>query len=182
MNKNRYLAVGSLSIISALLLSGCSVSDLLSDKLDESTTRTAESSSEAVANGLLPNWVPDGGTNIELVQRNTGNERIFVMDYEGKLSDGQCTTLSQVGDPTDEELARAYASDPRTKDLEAEEISTTRTLDAEWWPDNAQERTTDLCGRFWVHQADGKLYAFAPDLVAQVQAIEKERAAAENSK
>ncbi|WP_190264216.1 MULTISPECIES: hypothetical protein [Glutamicibacter] len=182
MNKKRYLAVGSLSIISALLLSGCSVSDLLSDKLDESTTRTAESSSKAVADGLLPNWVPEGGTNIELVQRNTGNERIFVMDYEGKLNDGQCTALSKVGDPTDAELAKAYASDPRTKDLAAVEISKTRTLDADWWPDDAQTRTTDLCGRFWVHQADGKLYAFAPDLVVQVQAIEKERAAAENNK
>lgn len=180
MLKKKYIAAGALTVPFALLLSGCSVNDLLADKHDESTTRSADSSSEAVAEGLLPQWVPEGGTNIELVQRNTGSERIFVMDYNGKVDSVQCTALSTVGKPTDAELAKAYASDTRTKNIEPKEISKTRTLEADWWPEDAQASTTDLCGRFWIHQKDGKLYAFAPDLVSQVQAVEKERAAENN--
>ncbi len=179
MLKKKYLAAGALALPFALLLTGCSASDLFGDKLDESTTRTAERSKDAVADGLLPTWVPDGGTNIELVQRNTGSERIFVMDYDGGLDSGQCQPLKIVGEPSDAELAQAYASDSRTKNLEPEKMSKTRTLEADWWPEAAQASTTDLCGRFWVHQADGKLYGFAPDTESQVQAILVERKDAE---
>lgn len=79
------------------------------------------------------------------------------------------------GKPSGKELAAAYATDERVKRMDPEEISATRTLEADWWPDEAQSRTTDLCGRFWVHQSDGKLYAFAPDAVATVEKIQQER-------
>lgn len=177
MLKKKYLAAGALALPFALLLTGCSGSDLLSDKFDESTTRTAKTSQKAVEDGVLPDWVPAGGTDVQLVQRNTGSERIFIMNYEGKLDSEQCKALKTTGQPTDAELAQAYASDSRTKNMKPGELSKTRTLEAEWWPQSAQASTTDLCGRFWVHQADGKLYAFSPDTVTQVQAIEKERAA-----
>lgn len=176
MLKKKYLFAGALALPFALLLTGCSVSDILVDNLDESTTRTAETSEQAVADGLLPDWVPAGGTDVQLVQRNTGAERIFTMKYDGKLDSGQCAALETAGDPSAAELAAAYASDPRTKNFEPDEISDTRTLDADWWPADGQDKTTDLCGRFWVHQADGALYAFAPDTVSTVHAIEKERA------
>ncbi|PJJ45296.1 hypothetical protein ATK23_2559 [Glutamicibacter mysorens] len=176
MLKKKYLFAGALALPFALLLTGCSVSDILVDKYDESTTRTAETSEQAVADGLLPDWVPAGGTDVQLVQRNTGAERIFTMKYDGKLDSGQCAALETAGDPSAAELAAAYASDPRTKNFEPDEISDTRTLDADWWPADGQDKTTDLCGRFWVHQADGALYAFAPDTVSTVHAIEKERA------
>jgi len=177
MLKKKYLSAGALALPFALLLTGCSASDLFADKYDESTTRTAETSAQAVADGLLPDWVPAGGTDVQLVQRNTGAERIFTMKYDGKLDSGQCTALKTAGDPTAAELAKAYASDPRTENFEPDEISDTRTLDADWWPADGQDKTTDLCGRFWVHQSDGVLYAFAPDRVSTVHAIEKERAA-----
>lgn len=176
MLKKKYLFAGALALPFALLLTGCSVSDILVDNLDKSTTRTAETSEQAVADGLLPDWVPAGGTDVQLVQRNTGAERIFTMKYDGKLDSGQCAALETAGDPSAAELAAAYASDPRTKNFEPDEISDTRTLDADWWPADGQDKTTDLCGRFWVHQADGALYAFAPDTVSTVHAIEKERA------
>lgn len=181
MLKKKYLATGALALPFALLLTGCSASDLFGDKLDESTTRTAENSKDAVADGLLPKWVPEGGTDIQLVQRNTGSERIFAMDYDGELDSAQCQPLKTVGEPSDAELAQAYASDSRTKNLEPEKMSKTRTLEADWWPEAAQDSTTDLCGRFWVHQADGKLYGFAPDTESQVQAILVERKAGEDS-
>ncbi|MGO2611382.1 MAG: hypothetical protein ACTH72_13100, partial [Glutamicibacter ardleyensis] len=53
---------------------------------------------------------------------------------------------------------------------------TFRTLEADWWPQDAEQRTTTLCGRWWVHQDAGKLYAFAPDNSSVANAIVAERA------
>lgn len=178
MIKKKYVATALFAAPMALLLSGCSVSDLMTDKYDESTEKTAKSSQEAVSSGLLRNWVPEGGSNIKLMQRNTGMERIFVMDYSADVPSDKCLALNTVGKPSEAELKKAYASDSRTKDFAAKEISSTRTLEADWWPENAESQTTDLCGRFWVHVADGKLYAFAPDTTNTVQAVQRERDAA----
>jgi len=180
--KKKYFAAGLIAVPCALLMTGCSTSDLFTDKYDESTTKTAKSSKQAVADGLLPNWVPEGGSNIELVQRNTGSERIFVMDFDGKLPAEKCVPIKKVGQPSEQELTKAYASDSRTAQWKVDEISTQRTLDADWWPADAESRTTDLCGRFWVHQEGGKLYAFAPDSVNTVKAINEERKSASESK
>lgn len=178
MMKKKHVVAAVLATPLALGLSGCSVSDLMVDKFDESTAKSAKTSQDAVSSQLLPNWVPSGGKNVELVQRNTGSERIFMMDYEGELPQDKCVPIATVGKPSAAELKRAYASDPRTKDFDAKEISSTRTLQADWWPESAEEKTTDLCGRFWVHIGEGKLYAFAPDSVDTVNAILKEREAA----
>lgn len=182
MLKKKHFIAPALAVPFALLMTGCSTSDLFVDKLDESTVRTADSSEKAVADGMVPEWIPAGGTNLQLVQRNTGSERIFVMDYDGKLENAKCFGIETEGKPTDAELAKAYGSDLRTKDAKPEEISKTRTLEADWWPADGLERTTDLCGRFWVHQNDGKLYYFGADSQKQVDGIEAERKAAENKK
>lgn len=175
MMKNKPVAA-ALSVASlALLLSGCSVSDLMVDKYDESTEKSAKTSQEGVSIELLPTWVPAGGSDVKLMQRNTGMERIFTMEYQGDLPAKQCVRIGSAGQPTDDELKKAYASDPRTKDLDPKEISTTRTLEAEWWPAGAEDLTTDLCGRFWVHRAEGKLYAFAPDTATTAKAVQQER-------
>lgn len=175
MMKKKYVAAALMAAPLSLVLSGCSVSDLLVDKYDESTEKTAKTSEEAVSGELLPTWVPKGGTDVKLVQRNTGMERIFVMDYSGEVPGEQCVPIKSTGHPSEAELKKAYASDSRTKDFEAEEISATRTLEADWWPEGAENQTTDLCGRFWVHVADGKLYAFAPDANSTVKSVQQER-------
>ena len=178
MLKKKYVLASVLALPLALSLTACDINAVIADGADQSTTRSAKTSEEGVAKGILPTWVPEGGTNVELVQRNSGSERIFVLDYSGDLPAQSCTPVQKTGQPTAQELARAYASDERVKRLDPEELSTTRTLDAEWWPEAAQSRTTHLCERFWVHQADGKLYAFSPDTVSQVSLIQQERAEA----
>lgn len=159
-----------------LMLTGCDVNAAFSDSSDRSTVKSAKTSEQAVADGLLPQWAPAGGTTVKLVQRDSGAERIFVMDYDNELASGQCTPLKTIGKPTREELAKAYASDERVKNFTPQEMSTTRTLEADWWPQGAELKTTDLCGRFWVHQDGGKLYAFAPDTQTTVNSIMEERA------
>ncbi|WP_404288012.1 hypothetical protein [Glutamicibacter arilaitensis] len=176
MMKKKYLSMMVLAIPSALLLTGCNVSDLVQDQYEQSASKSAKTSQEGVASGLLPTWVPDGGTDVKLEQRSTGDERIFVMDYSGELSPESCKPLKRVGAPSDNELAKGYAADPRTKKLDAGNFVTFRTLEADWWPQDAEQRTTTLCGRWWVHQDDGKLYAFAPDNSRVANAIVAERA------
>lgn len=177
MSKKKYLPASVLVLPFLLLLTGCDINGLLADSSEQSTTRSSKTSEEGVADGLLPKWVPKGGTNAELVQRNSGSERIFVMDYAGDLPAKACKPLGTVGEPTKTELANAYASDDRIKSFDPEEISDTRTLEASWWPEGTELRTTHLCERFWVQQSDGKLYAFAPDTIDTVTNVQKEREA-----
>lgn len=177
MSSKKYLAsIPLLFVPIAVVLSGCNVGERIADSSDNSTVRSAKTSDEGVKEGMLPSWVPAGGTNVKLVQSDSGPERIFMMDYASDLDMPQCVPLDVIGKPSDDELARVYASDERTKNLDAEEMSKTRTLEADWWPADAELKTTDLCGRFWTHQIDGKLYAFAPDTKEKVQSVLKERA------
>ncbi|GAA1406167.1 hypothetical protein AUR04nite_06790 [Glutamicibacter uratoxydans] len=175
MLKKKYLAAGALTVPFALLLSSCSVADLTTDNYDKSESKQAATSEQGVADGLLPGWVPAGGTDVKLEQRTTGHERIFVMNYSGALPGKQCTPVKQVGKPSAKELAASYAADSRSKDWKVEDIATAPTLSADWWPAGAQEKTTDLCGRWWVHQDSGKLYAFAPDTKDIAGQVAKQR-------
>lgn len=172
----KYLSILFLVVPSALLLSGCNVAELAQDKYEQSASKSAKTSEKGVASGLLPKWVPAGGTHVKLEQRSTGDERIFTMDYAGELSSESCKPLKLVGVPSEKELEKGYAADPRTKKLDADNFVTFRTLEADWWPQDAEQRTTDLCGRWWVHQDAGKLYAFAPDNSSVANAIVAERA------
>lgn len=176
MLKKKLVPLLAITIPATLLLSGCNVGDLASDKYEASASKTAKTSEEGVKAGLLAKWVPAGGTDVKLEQRSTGHERIFVMNYTGELPADQCFALADTGIPTAKELAKGYAADPRTKDADPADFVTFRTLNADWWAEDAEQKTTDLCGRWWVHQEDGKLYAFAPDIASVANAIVKERA------
>ena len=178
--KKKHLSMIALAIPFAALLSGCSITDSLTDKLDESVSKSAKTSAEGVESGLLPGWVPEGGTDVELEQRSTGNERLFTMVYTGELPKDQCTPIATTGKPSKDELAASYAKDNRTKNSDVEDFATVPTLSADWWADGSEKKTTDLCGRWWVHQEDGKLYAFAPDTQSQVDGILQERKVAES--
>lgn len=159
------------------LLTGCNVSGVAADNPDQFTERTASTSQEAVEDGILPSWVPKDATNVKLIQRNSGPERIFVMDLAEKFTATQCSPIDTVGKPTAKELAAAYASDERTKSYNPADMAQERTLQADWWPEGTEAKTTDLCGRFWVHEADGKLFAFTPDTKEKVADVLEERAA-----
>lgn len=180
MRKNKICTTVALAVPLVLSLTGCSMFSAFDNRYEASASKSAKTSEEGIASGLLPEWVPSGGTNIELEQRSTGHERIFVMDYTGELPEDQCTALGTVGKPTSAELAQTYAGDPRTENMDPDELVTYRTLDAEWWPGATEQNTTHLCGRWWVNLDQDKLYAFAPDVSSVAEAILKERAAAAN--
>ncbi|MGO2052942.1 MULTISPECIES: hypothetical protein [unclassified Glutamicibacter] len=177
--KKNLVPLIALAIPTTLLLTGCDVSQLTEDKYEQSASKTAKTSAEGVASGLLPSWAPNGGTDVRLEQRSTGHERIFTMDYSGELPSGKCEPLANTGVPSAKELEKGYAADSRTKDMAPEDFVTYRTLEADWWPAGAELQSTALCGRWWVHQDAGKLYAFAPDVASVAEAIVKERAEAE---
>lgn len=176
MMKTKLFSTVVLALPLALTLTGCTLADSMSNKYEASASKSAKTSEEGVSSGLLPQWVPAGGSNVKLEQRSTGHERIFIMDYAGQIP-AECPAIDTVGQPTDEELAKAYASDPRTEDMDPQEFVTFRTLEADWWPEGTEEKTTNLCGRWWVHLNDSKLYAFAADVSSVAEAIVQERAA-----
>ncbi|MCW4466224.1 hypothetical protein OK351_12020 [Glutamicibacter sp. MNS18] len=176
MMKKKTLTAAALAVPLALALTGCGISSAFDDRYEDSASKSAKTSQDGVASGLLPGWVPAGGSDIRLEQRSTGHERIFVMDYAGELPAGQCTKIKEEGAPSAAELEAAYGGDPRTKDIDPEEFVTFRTLEADWWPDATEQRTTHLCGRWWVHQQQGNLYAFAPDISGVATKVVQERA------
>src|SRR5699024_1984472 len=124
--------------------------------------RTAKTGAEGKADELLASWVPDEATEIEVVQRTTGDERLLTARYDGDLP-STCIAIAEVGAPSEQELTESYATDPRMGDLEVDEVETAPLLDAEWWEVGLENNTTHLCGRWWVSQDEGTLYAFAPE-------------------
>ncbi|GHD06456.1 hypothetical protein GCM10008096_16470 [Zhihengliuella salsuginis] len=157
----RLLPALALGALLPLALSACG-SLGLTDGYDDAASKSAPTSEEGKVDGLLASWVPDGGTDVEVEQRSTGHERLMTMEYDGALPDS-CAAIATVGAPTDAELEAAYSSDDRTEGLDPAEIDTEPTLTADWWPQGREDETTHLCGRWWVSQQDGTLYAFAPD-------------------
>lgn len=156
----------------AVLAGACGVvlSACTAQGVDKSELKTAATTTEGRADGLLASWVPDGGTDVRVLQRTTGDERLVTFDYTGALP-SSCTRIATPGEPTDAELKASYATDARTKGVRVSDLATTPTLDASWWPQDQAERTSHLCGRWWVSQRDGQVYAFAPDRTAVADQI-----------
>lgn len=179
-NRKTILAAGaSALLLSSLALTGCStigsLNDSMQDKVDRFTERTVDTSEQAIKDDLVPTWAPTGATNVKVMQRDSGPERLISMDYTGKLTSQACKPIKNPGHPSEQELAAAFASDPRTKAFNPKDMSTTRTLEADWWPADTENKATELCGRFWVSADAGKLYAFSPDTTSMVEAVQRER-------
>lgn len=85
---------------------------------------------------------------------------LLTFTYAGSVPE-QCLAIETVGEPTTQELEQAYATDARTREWGVEEWSTQPTLEADWWPEGQEARTTHLCGRWWVSDDDGTFLAFA---------------------
>ena len=132
MLRKKLLAAGALALPLALAVSGCGAAESHGSGYARSVSKKAESSEEAVADGLLPSWVPPGGSRIKLEQRTTGHERIFTMEYFGTLPKDQCLELARAGAPSTAELAAGYVAEPRTTDLDPADFATFRTLEARW--------------------------------------------------
>lgn len=160
------------ALSATFLLSACDLPDLQA-RYDKSEEHTVSNAADGKSSGLLAAWVPAGATDVHLLQRTTGDERLLKATYSGNLP-ASCMTLGTTGSPTDEELARSYAGDERTKDRPLDEVTTSPLLEADWWPKDQHRGTTALCGRWWVSQEGNTLYAFAPEQHVVAEGISSE--------
>lgn len=136
----------------------------------ETAEKKATDGATGKESGLLADWVPDDATDVVVKQRTTGAERLLVATYDGELPE-DCAPIGEQGAPSRDELVAAYASDERTRRLTVDEMATVRTLEADWWPEGQEDRTTVLCGRWWVSHEDGTLFGFTPDLATALGGV-----------
>ncbi|GMA31559.1 hypothetical protein [Litorihabitans aurantiacus] len=155
-------ATATLAAVALLALTGCSTFSDLGDSLSGSDTKehSVDTGAEGKESQLLASWVPDDASDVKVMQRTTGSERLLTFTHDGDLP-ADCTAIATPGTPTEEELAASYATDARTADFPVEDWTTTPTLEAEWWPEGTIEGTTHLCGRWWVSTSGSTVYGFA---------------------
>ncbi|WP_175009406.1 hypothetical protein [Cellulosimicrobium sp. TH-20] len=158
----------ALAVPATLLLGACGVVP------SEVVEKKASDGASGKESGLLADWVPDEATDVVVLQRATGAERLLVASYDGDLS-GECRPVAEEGAPSREELVAAYRSDERTQRVPVDKMAEVRTLEADWWPDDQEARTTMLCGRWWVSQEGGTIFAFTPDLATAVDGAARNR-------
>lgn len=165
--RSRQASIAPLGIVLATgaLLTGCGLAEDIADSLDTSNSKLhqVDTGAEGKESGLLADWVPDDAQDVHVLQRTTGSERLLTFEYSGGMP-SECLEIDTVGSPTQEELAAAYETDARTRDFEVNQWSTEPTMQAEWWSAGHESRTTHLCGRWWVSEAEGVFHAFAAEL------------------
>lgn len=151
-------------VVSALALGGCSAAEDISEGLDPSDSKEHQvaSGAEGKEAELLADWVPDDASDVYIMQRTTGSERLLTFEYSGDVPE-ECLPIETTGDPTEEALEEAYATDARTADDAVDTWSTVPTLEADWWPEGQEAQTTHLCGRWWVSQDGGTFYGFGAE-------------------
>jgi len=164
----RPLVALGLALSASLLAGACGIIP------SETAEKKAKDGATGKESGLLAEWVPDDATDVVVKQRTTGAERLLTATYDGDLAD-VCEPVSEEGAPSRDELVAAYASDERTRRLTVDEMATVRTLEADWWPEGQEDRTTLLCGRWWVSQEDGTIFAFTPDLATAIDGAARDR-------
>ncbi|MGL3807097.1 hypothetical protein ACSYDW_13465 [Paeniglutamicibacter sp. R2-26] len=180
-SRSRMTVLVSATALAALTLTGCSALGFES-KYDK--TASYEFSTPAEGKGVVPVWVPEGATELKEIQRTTGKERILRMKHAGSLP-GSCLALGTAGKPTTRELTAGLESEPGVKsDAIADIVATqyqTPLLSADWWPAGKENQATHLCGKWWVSQEAGVLYAFSPEQQAIAEPVLAEQAAAQRA-
>lgn len=159
------LGLASAPVLAGLVLTGCSALGIES-KYDKTSSHEFATGAAGKEKDVVPAWIPDQATELKEVQRTTGNERILRMKYAGPLP-GSCLALDTAGKPTTEELSAGLQTEQGIKrDDIADVVATqyqTPLLSAEWWPTGKEDQSTHLCGKWWVSQKAGVLYAFSPE-------------------
>lgn len=145
-------------------LTGCGFAEDIADSLDSSNSKEhhVDTGAEGKESELLAAWVPDDASDVSVMQRTTGSERLLTFTYDGDMP-ADCLAIETTGSPTTQELRDAYATDLRTAESDVEDWTTTPTLEADWWPEGQEDSTTHLCARWWVSASDDTFYAFAAD-------------------
>ncbi|PWD49668.1 hypothetical protein C8046_02025 [Serinibacter arcticus] len=157
----RPTALGAL-VVAASALTGCGWAGDIADGLDPSNSKEhhVESGAEGKETGLLAGWIPDDASDVSVMQRTTGSERLLTFRHSGRVP-AECLPIESAGSPTTAELEEAYATDLRTQEWPVQDWTTVPTLEADWWPAGQETRTTHLCGRWWVSQEAETFYGFA---------------------
>lgn len=180
----RAVFLASATILAALALTGCSVLGIEST-YDKSASHEFATGAEGKEKRVVPSWVPDEATNLKEIVRTTGNERILRMEFGGALP-ASCTAIAETGRPSPAELSAGLdAEDPAAAQELAERVEAqyqTPLLAADWWPTGQEEKTTHLCGKWWVSREAGHLSAYAPELKGVAENVIAEQAKAQRAK
>jgi hypothetical protein len=151
--ERRLLGALSLAAAAALTLSACggAVADALGRQPDPRAT-TYATGADAKAAETLPSWAPDDATDVRVKKRPGGDERIVTM--RARIADlpDDCVPVS----PEQPLGSHPAAGDPA-------DFRSVSTLRADWWPAEAEQDATVMCGAWWVGERDGVLYAFTPE-------------------
>ena len=178
-NRLKMLGLVSTTVLAGLAMTGCSALGIES-KYDKTSSHEFATGTEGKEKDVVPAWVPDQATELKEIQRTTGNERILRMKYAGSLPES-CIALDTAGKPTTEELASGLKTEQGIKpDGIAEVVAKqyqTPLLSAEWWPTGKENQSTHLCGKWWVSQESGVLYAFSPETQNIAEPVLAEQAA-----
>ena len=158
------LTIIALAAATAVSLSACGT---LGNTYDKRETKTFSNGASGKADGALPSWVPDGATDIKMMFRTTGAERIMVLKNGSPLPT-TCTAVPAGQKPVSgEDSDNAYPA----KDFS----NGPATLSADWWPSGTEQKASSVCGRWWVTTDGDKTYAYAPETTQIVQEVQKEQ-------
>ncbi|MHA7157760.1 hypothetical protein ACX8Z7_06920 [Glutamicibacter endophyticus] len=163
MKQASKLGLSVLALGGALTMTGCSIAS------DHTETHSYATAAEGKSAKVVANWIPDDATDVQIKQDTTNNERVVRATYAGKLPK-TCTAMATKGKPTVEERVKALKHEDSTtggkftpQELVEKQESAAR-LKADFYPEGTESQATDLCGKWWVSQSDGYLYAFTPNL------------------
>ncbi|MFJ6417981.1 hypothetical protein [Paeniglutamicibacter sp. NPDC091659] len=178
-NRRKMLGLASTTVLAGLAMTGCSALGIES-KYDKTSSYEFATGSEGKEKDVVPAWAPDQATELKEVQRTTGNERILRMKYAGSLPES-CIALGTAGKPTAEELASGLKAEPGVKPEDIAGVVAmqyqTPLLSAEWWQTGKENQSTHLCGKWWISQESGVLYAFSPEQQGIAEPVLAEQAA-----
>lgn len=150
----RGVLTAATAALAALVLGACT--DSIAGIGDSDDARTAVFTTGATGKNHrdLPEWVPDDATDVHLAARLGGDEQILTM--KAHLADLP-TVCVMVSDE------QPLAPHPEGVDAVPSDFRTVSTLRADWWPVEAEQSATMMCGAWWVGERTGVLYAFTPE-------------------
>lgn len=152
----RTLAAVAVLAAAGLSLAACDAGPF-STNMDKTEDHAWSSLEADGAKNITPDWIPAAATDLKERVRTTGNERI--LSYAGTLAGLPATCSALPAGTKAVPVVEGITATPK-------DFLSTATLTADWWPAGQEEKTTTMCGKWWVSEADGRVYAFAPELTS----------------
>ena len=114
-----------------------------------------DTAAEGLSDGILADWAPASATDIHIVQRTTGEERIVTMTADIDDLPNSCVPVS---------AEHPLEPRPERENSDPANYRTASTIKAEWWTSGQEQEATMTCGKWWIGQDDDQLWAFTPEL------------------